>query len=617
MPALSASLDPTDFIARSSEAVILADPASGRILEVNPAAVEMSEYTADDLLGRALGVLFPPEARDAAEIARRRLSEKTGFEIDCAQLRRSDGSLLPCRWSGWLAAAGGRPCAVLIARDRSDEVRAMEEIRLRNAAIGSVNSGVTIADARLPDLPLIYVNEGFERITGYRAREAVGRSCRFLQGPDRDQPGLDELRRCLKEGISCEVRLRNRRKNGDPFWNELHISPVFNEENELTHFIGIQIDVTDRVESRQRLEESEERYRTLADSIDDIIARRSLDGRILFLSPSIQRHLGETPEHWLGQPFAELVHPDERAAFERESQSLGDERPSFVHSFQMRRSDGRPIWVEATENFVRAGPEGPHIVSVIRDITQRRMAIEETKNALTRERELNRMKTSFISMVSHEFRTPMTGIGASAAFLEEYGEKVQAAQRDRHYKNIQSSLGRMNRLLDDVLLVGRNESGQVSYAPQPTPWHAFCRDLIQECLAAYPGRTIHLDSELARAALFHLDPVLLHHALQNLLTNALKYSPVDRPVRLSVEPDEAAQVLEWRVRDEGIGIPEADQPRLFEAFRRARNVGSINGTGLGLYIAKRSIELHEGTLSFTSSEGKGTEFIFTTPLQPA
>ena len=130
------------------------------------------------------------------------------------------------------------------------------ELLLHDRAMAASSCGITIADARLPDMPLIYINDAFERITGYSPAEAMGKNCRFLQADERDQAALEELRSAIQEGRHCKVLLRNYRKDGSFFWNELFTSPIYDEGNHLTHFIGIQTDVTDREEARHALEDT-------------------------------------------------------------------------------------------------------------------------------------------------------------------------------------------------------------------------------------------------------------------------------------------------------------------------------------------------------------------------
>lgn len=602
---------------RTSDALLVIEVATDRVVLANPVALELLDVSSATGGDRSFDDLFPPASRAEARRAREAFLEEGASPPHArCHVQRADGSTFPCEWYGWTRLVGEQRALVLSIRDLSEQARAIEEIHLRNVAISSVSSGVTIADARLPDLPLIYVNRGFEQITGYRAREAVGRSCRFLQGTDRAQPDLDVLRKALREGQACEVRLRNYRKNGERFWNELHISPVRDDEGTLTHFVGIQIDVTDRVESRQRLEESEERYRTLAESIEDLVVRTSRDGVIQFLSPSFRRHTGCDPAEWIGRRFTELLHPEERDPFSRQLHALERSHPSAQHSFRIRDRDGEEAWMEATSNLVSEAHREPYIVSVVRDVTLRRKAEGDIRVALERERELNIIKTGFIRMVSHEFRTPMTGIGASTAFLSQYGDSLPAEKRERHFQNIERSLRRMNQLLDDVLFVSRSDSGRVPFETEPVVVRELSEQLIEEMLAAHPERAITLDSSLSDTATFALDPNLVHHVIQNLLGNALKYSPSEKSVRLGLELVEDGNILQWSVRDEGIGIPKRDRERLFEPFQRAGNVSTVCGTGLGLYIAKRSAELHDGTLDFQSTEGRGSEFFLRLPAHP-
>ncbi|AFZ17045.1 adenylate/guanylate cyclase domain-containing protein [Allocoleopsis franciscana] len=138
-----------------------------------------------------------------------------------------------------------------------------EELRLSNQAIAASSDGIVIADARKPDMPITYVNPAFERLTGYQAEEVVGRNCRFLQGKDTDQPALNELREAIREGKGCKVILSNYRKNGTLFWNELSVSPIYDAEGNLTHFVGIQSDITERKVAQEALHYQQEQTENL------------------------------------------------------------------------------------------------------------------------------------------------------------------------------------------------------------------------------------------------------------------------------------------------------------------------------------------------------------------
>lgn len=138
-----------------------------------------------------------------------------------------------------------------------------EELRLSNQAIAASTNGIVIADAKAPDMPIIYANPAFERLTGYSAAEVIGKNCRFLQGKERKQPALDELRKAVREGESCTVVLSNYRKNGTHFWNELTISPIYDNLGNLTHFVGVQMDITERKKAQEELHSQQEQTEKL------------------------------------------------------------------------------------------------------------------------------------------------------------------------------------------------------------------------------------------------------------------------------------------------------------------------------------------------------------------
>lgn len=601
----------------TSDAIVIADAGNGRLLDANNQALTMLNLDAEDLLKLNIWDLHPEV--DQESIRRVFMGEDDSLVsefLEC-QLLPINGSAIPCELSAQRITQDRRVLAIGIYRDISDRVRALEDINLRNVAIASFSSGVTIADARQQDLPLIYVNRGFEELTGYKAREAVGRSCRFLQGDDRDQEALEVLRKALKEGESCMVRLRNFRKDGTLFYNELHISPVRNEQGELTHFVGIQIDVTDRVRNRELLARSERRYRLLADSVEDLITRRKQSGELEFASSATEQLLGISAEQWIGHNFYDWVDPEDREALEATSMRAFSGESVAAIRFRIRHQQGHYIWLESRDSLsepLESGG-GPLLVSVSRDVTLQRKAEEDIRAALEKEKELNEIKTRFISMVSHEFRTPMTSIQASSALLRDFSAGLSKEKIASHYQNIDTALKRMAQMLNDVLFVSRSESAKVPCHPRQIQLVAYCQDLIETLKIIEPNKDIDFSYRIPEQSSYLLDPSLLNHIFQNLLGNALKYSDPGDPVEWEVSASDFC--LEFVITDHGIGIPLEDQAGLFEAFHRARNVGTISGTGLGLNIAYRSAGLMGGTITFRSVEGEGTVFMVRIPVDTA
>lgn len=232
--------------------------------------------------------------------------------------------------------------------------------------------------------------------------------------------------------------------------------------------------------------------------------------------------------------------------------------------------------------------------------------------ALDAERELGRMKNQFVSSVSHEFRTPLSVILSGAELLEAHASQLSETRRTEVLTQIKSSTERMNEMVEQMLLLGRIESGAMKANPQPVDVGALCREIVEEVQIATQCRgEINVDVAQMAPGLRDMDATLARSILVNLLTNAVKYSKPGREVTFSVQVFD--QTTRFLVSDEGIGIPASDQARLGEPFHRASNVGDINGTGLGLAVVKRSVDLCGGTLSIHSEEGRGTQAVVTLP----
>lgn len=240
-------------------------------------------------------------------------------------------------------------------------------------------------------------------------------------------------------------------------------------------------------------------------------------------------------------------------------------------------------------------------------------AESEIRKALEKERELNELKSRFVSMVSHEFRTPMSTILFSTDLLEMYINQWPEEKKMTHLHRIQSAIQRMIEMLDDILVIGKAEAGKLEFNPHTLDLEKFCQELVEDIQNADKNQhplNLNIQSGLTEV---NIDDKLLRHILINLLSNATKYSPENTPVNFSVSCKDN-QVI-FAIKDSGIGIPEEDQQRLFDAFHRATNVGSIPGTGLGLAIVKKSVDLHQGEIKLHSEKGVGTTFTVILPMK--
>ncbi len=234
----------------------------------------------------------------------------------------------------------------------------------------------------------------------------------------------------------------------------------------------------------------------------------------------------------------------------------------------------------------------------------------EILKALEKEKELNEMKTRFISMASHEFKTPLTTVLSSANLLSKYTRTEEQEKRQRHIDKIKSSVQNLNNILNDFLSLERLESGHIQVNIKEialTNLLLQIKDTFEHTLKK--GQEIKFDFK--KELTIYSDPHLIQNIVINLVSNAIKYSPEQKSVDVIIDDEDDEVVI--RVIDQGIGIPEEDQKNLFDRFFRAGNASNIGGTGLGLNIVKRYLDLLDGKISFTSKVGKGTEFMIRFP----
>ncbi len=237
---------------------------------------------------------------------------------------------------------------------------------------------------------------------------------------------------------------------------------------------------------------------------------------------------------------------------------------------------------------------------------KRNQAEAEIRQNLEKEQELNELKSRFISMASHEFRTPLATILLSSDILNRYDDKISKDKKLQRINHIQTAVKKMTQLLDDVLVIGKGSAGRIEFKPFLLDIEPVCRNLLEEIsLIAGSKHNCNFICQ-PQNTLVEMDEKLIRQILTNLLSNAVKYSREEGTVHLELHC-ETNQTI-FKIRDEGIGIPESDRSRLFEAFHRASNVGTISGTGLGLAIVKNAVDLHGGKITVDSILDVGTTF---------
>jgi PAS domain S-box-containing protein len=407
------------------------------------------------------------------------------------------------------------------------------------------------------------------------------------------------------------------RRDGTEMPIEVFLTPIQLGGRQLFQAVCNDITVRKRAEeklrrSEARLRESEARFSTaFRGSPVNIAILRLSDKKFVEANDAFVRWLGLSRDKILGHDSEELgmwVNLDDRARFLADLERDGSLREVEC---QLRSRRGIVHTIVQSADIIEIDRE-PHILAIGLDITQRKQVEAEMLRTLAREKELGQLRSNFVSMVSHEFRTPLGIIQSSAEILEDYLDQLEPAERKEHLQSIRKNTRRMAELMEEALLIGSFDAGKMEFKAVALDLRTFVRRLVDEVLSATDRRC---PIELSLADIpgeLKADERLLRHIFTNLLTNAVKYSDIDRVVRFEMGCDEGEIVC--AIRDQGIGIPDADREWLFNAFHRGHNVSDRPGTGLGLVIVKRCVDLHGGSIKVESKLGEGTTVTVRLPM---
>lgn len=501
-------------------------------------------------------------------------------------------------------------------RDVTQQKEAEESLRLFSRALDCSGNGVVISDVRLLDQPVVYINAAFSNISGYAVDEVIGRNCRFLQGTDREDPDTraarQEIRTAMDEGRSTVVTLQNYRKNGSSFWNELTVSPVRDAKGTITHFVGVQTDVTQRIQSELTLAEHGARLNAIFALSPDGFMVFDQDGKLVYVNPalysltgidldifdssvdlaSFEKALAQCCDS--NQPYVSVAASETRLLAEGQDGEQGEDKGELIYLTM-------PAPRILERRIRRGGRAGQTLVLYFRDIT--------------RETEVDRMKSEFLSTAAHELRTPMASIfGFSELLLRrQYDEKTR---RDL-LETIHRQSGLLINLLNELLDLARIEArAGKDFKIRVQPLAPIIEDTVAALLVKDDPRIVSVNLPEAHV-LVRVDAEKLRQAVTNLLSNAYKYSPKGGEIELDCVVNDNHKVIGIRIRDHGIGMTPEQLARAFERFYRADSSGNIPGTGLGLCLVKEIVELQGGKIDMESTFGQGTTVTVWLPLPDA
>lgn len=607
----------------SSQGVILQDEF--QILEANPSAVRiMGRQSVSELVGRHPSELSPPlqpsgEASDV--LGRKYLSDclslgSARFEWICSH---PDGRDIPLEVNLTRIDWNGRQIIQAFITDISERLRAQSALAESEALFSAAfqASPILIVIARMSDQKYVLVNDAFVNWSGFPREELLGRDSSefgiWQFKNERDAVWAD-LRR---DGSIHERECWFRNKNGESTAMLISFEEI--QINRAPHVLAMGLDITGRKRAEEaskageaRLRESEARFSAAFHASPAFLGILKLnDGKYVLVNEAYLNWMGCGENEVLGRSCLELgmwENTADRDSLLKDIQASGSIRQ---RECRWRNRAGELFTILISAEVITLN-DTPHILLMALDITRRKQAEVEMQKALGREKELGQLKSNFVSMVSHEFRTPLGIIQSSGELLRDFSAKMEPQERTEQLQSIIRNTRRMAGMMEEILVLSRLDAGKLDFEPATLDLNLFCRRVVDEVLSA-TNRRCHIEVAIETLPVeAKADERLLGHIFTNLLTNAVKYSEPGATVFFTVERIGCDAVC--IVRDRGIGISPEDQQELFQAFHRGANVGTRQGTGLGLLLVKRCAELHGGHVHLNSALDKGTSVTVKLPV---
>jgi PAS domain S-box-containing protein len=581
----------------------------GRFVFVNHRAAELARMSREEMLREGyLHRVHPGDHALVDERRRRRLAGENVSNRYEVRLLMPDGEV---RWIDigvTVVPWDGAPATLTFFSDVTErkqlEGKLKETLEERETILDNTSVGIAFLN---PDGRLRWGNRAIFEMFGAGAGDERRASLESLY-LSRDQYlriGA-EVGHALANGQTYQTELQMRRLDGQEIWVALSCKAV-SLRDQLQGALCVLTDITQRRKLEHALQRtSSEREAILNSALVGIVL--SVNRAHEWVNEKFAEMVGYQREELMGQS-SRMVHVDEQQwdRLGRETREALAATGTYSTERQLKRRNGDLFWVQMAGRCVRGNDPDSGVIWTFLDITQRRKAEQDTRAALEQQRELNELRTRFVAMTSHEFRTPLATILSSAELLKYYGDRLPEAEKADVIKTIESGVHRMARMLDRVLLLGRAEAQMLEFRPREIDLAALCRTLVEDARTQQPNSSCEVVTEFTGLPpKVSLDDKLLRHIFGNLLSNAIKYSPQGGQVRFRIYPDKGQWVFE--VSDQGIGIPADEVPHLFASFHRASNVGDIQGTGLGLAIVKNSVDLHRGSIEVASTAGVGTCF---------
>jgi PAS domain S-box-containing protein len=585
---------------------------NGNIMTTNPVVRMRLGYSLEELQQmHVLGVHPPDRREEAGFIVNEMLAGNANY---CpVPLMAKDGTLIPVETRVIFGKWDENDVLYGISRDITERQKAEAALKMQSAAFESFDLPIIITDIRGK---IQWANSSYFRLTGYSKAETLGKTEGELSNSGiQSKAFYMQLWNTILKGEVWSGELVNRRKDGSLYPQELTITPVFNHKNEISSFIAIKIDITERKAIEAELRSSEERWQFALEGSGDGVWDWNIQTNQMYFSTQWKSMLGYTDSEIENKydEWEKRIFPEDLAlCISDMNKHLNDETEIYVNEHRMLCKNGSYKWILDRGKVVDRTRDGKamRIIGTHTDITTRKLLEEQLKKGMEKEKELNDLKSRFVSTASHEFRTPLASILMVSDTLISYQYKMDQVQIADRLSKIKDHVLHLTNIVNDVLNLSKLQEGKIGFNPVVEDLVAMCQNIIAGISVSVIQGQINFITPY-RSLKIPIDNRLMIQCISNLISNAIKYSEKDIQVEVELKLFQSELIIS--ISDHGIGIPEKDHKHLFTPFFRAGNASTIQGNGLGLSIVNESIQMHGGKVTFVSIPNQGSIFTLHIP----